>query len=59
MRYELFGVIDTCVSKYLVSSVDRVFVVKNSYSFDVGRIFISPAKTYGISGNDAIIRFNA
>jgi hypothetical protein len=49
MRYELFRVID---------EGDSV-LVKNSYSFDVGRIFISPAKIYGISGNDAIIRFNA
>jgi hypothetical protein len=45
MKYELFG----------ASSG----VVKKAYSFDVGRMFISPAKIYGISGNDAIIRFNA
>jgi hypothetical protein len=49
MRYELFRVIDE----------GDVVSVKNSYSFDVGRMFISPAKIYGISGNDAIIRFNA
>jgi hypothetical protein len=49
MRYELFRVMDE----------GEEVSVKNSYSFDVGRMFISPAKIYGISGNEAIIRFNA
>jgi hypothetical protein len=62
MKYELLGVIfgiRVCFLKYAESSADNMFSVRKKYSLEFGKIFISPAKIYGISDDKDNIRFNA